>query len=290
MTSDYENPAKLYLENHSIKSLADVIAYTNFLLVESGTSSEPPINFQAILGRFGIPEPKYVNLPQQQGMLLPNCEPLQMIIHAGDSFTRRKFSIAHELIEAIFLELPGNIRFDGKKENIFGVAKERICNEAAANLLMPRESFHPRAMRGGLSFHTAEMLADVYEVSLMASLCRLVDMYQKHGVMVLWQLKNKPIELKKEVPDSQIEMPGFHPTNLPAPKLRVAWSHGNLNDLFIPEHKSIPDDSSVYEAWQKDRFASGEEKIPFGRYNKQAIIESKPINIEGERHILSLIR
>jgi len=227
--SDYENPAKLYLENHSIKSLTYVIAYTKFLLVEAGTSSEPPINFQAILDRFGIPEPKYVNLPQQQGMILPNCEPFQMIIHAGDSFTRRKFSIAHELIEALFLELPGKIRVDGQKESIFGVAKERICNEAAANLIMPRESFHPRAMRGGLSFHAAEVLADEYEVSLMASLCRLVDMYQKHGVMVLWHLRNKPTELKKEVPENQIEMPGFHPTNLLSRRLCVRVAPGAPN-------------------------------------------------------------
>lgn len=108
--------------------------------------------------------------------------------------------------------------------------------------------------------------------------------------MILWQLRNKPTELKKEVPDNQIEMPGFHPTNLPTPKLRVAWSYGNYKDLFIPEHKSITDDSSVYEAWNTNRFASREEKIPFGRYATKAIIESKPILIDGEKHVLSLIR
>lgn len=155
MTSEYENPAKLYLENHSVKSLTDVVAYTEFLLAESDISSDPPINLQAILDRFGLPEPNYVNLPQQQGMILPNYEPHQMLIHAGDSVTRQKFSAAHELVELLFLELPGNIRVDGQKENIFGTDKERICNKAAANLMMPRESFHPRAMRLGLSFHSA---------------------------------------------------------------------------------------------------------------------------------------
>lgn len=290
MTSKHENPAKLFIENHTVKSLADVIAYTEFLLDESGISSDPPINLNSILDRFGMPDPKYVNLPEQQGMILPNCEPIQMIIHAGDSFTRQKFSIAHELIETLFLELPGNIRIDGQKENIFGVAKERICNEAAANLLMPRESYHPRAIQMGLSFQSAELLADEFEVSLMAALCRLIDIYPKQGVMILWQLRNKPTELKKEVLDNQIEMPGFHPTNLPAPKLRVAWSNGDYRGLFVPEHKSIPDDSSVYKAWNTNRFASGEEKTPFGKYSIKAMIESKPFSIDGEKHILSLIR
>jgi hypothetical protein len=237
-----------------------------------------------------MPEPKFVNLPQQQGMILPNCGPYQMIIHAGDSVTRQKFTSAHELIETLFLELPGNIRVDGQKENIFGTDKERICNKAAANLIMPRESFHPRAMRLGLSFRSAELLADEYEVSLMAALCRLIDMYPRKGVLVLWQMRNKPTEISKEVPESQIEMPGFHPTNLPTPKLRVAWSYGNFRDLYIPVHKSIPDDSSICEAWNTNRFVSREENIPFGRYATRAIIESKPFSIDGEKQILSLIR
>jgi Zn-dependent peptidase ImmA (M78 family) len=290
LASDYENPAQLFLENHSVTSLADVIAYTEFLLAESGISSDPPINLQAILNRFGIPQPKYANLPQQQGMMLPNFEPLQMIIHAGDSITRQKFSIAHELIETLFLELPGKIRLNGQKENIFGIAKERICNEAAANLLMPKVSFHPKAIRMGLSFHTAELLADDYEVSLMATICRLVDMYPKQGIMVLWQLRNKPSELKKEVSEKQIEMPGFHPSYLPARKLRVAWKYGDYKGRFLPIEKSIPEDSSVYVAWKSNAFAASEEIIPFGSYNVKAIIESKPINIGEERQVISLIR
>lgn len=288
--AEYENPAKLFLEDHSVESLADVITYTDFLRKESGLSSDPPINIESIIDRFGMHDPKAIPLPQQQGTTVPFHGSPQIIIHAGDIATRQKFSIAHELIELLFLELPGEIRPDRLKENIFGMKKERVCQKAAANLLMPLESFRPRAMRMGLTFQSAELLADEYKVSLMAALCRLVDMYPKQGVMVLWRMRNKPTELRKEVPDNQIEMLGFHPTNLPAPKLRVAWSYGNLNNLFIPEHKSIPEDSSAYEAWENDRFASGEEKMPFGRYNKKAIIESKPINIEGERHILSLIR
>ncbi len=108
--------------------------------------------------------------------------------------------------------------------------------------------------------------------------------------MVWWQLRNKPIELRNEVPDNQFELPGFHPTKLPAPKLRVAWSYGNFKDLFIPENKSIPDDSSVYKAWNTNRFASEEEKIQFGRYARKSLIESKSILIDGEKHVLSLIR
>ena len=85
MTANHENPARLFLENHPVESLADVIAFTDFLRTESFVSSNPPINLQAIINRFGLPDPKTVNLPQQQGMIIPNSEPSQIIIHDGDT-------------------------------------------------------------------------------------------------------------------------------------------------------------------------------------------------------------
>ena len=288
--ADYENPAKLFLEDHSVESLADVIAYTDFLRKESGLSSDPPINIKNIIDRFGMHTPQAIPLPQQQGTTIPFLGVPQIIIHSGDRASRQKYSTAHELVELLFLELPGEIRRDRLKENIFGMKKERICQKAAANLLMPRDSFHPRARRIGLSFQSAELLADEYEVSLIAALCRMTDMYPKQSIFILWQLRNKPTELKQRVPENQIELPGFHPTNLPEPKLRVAWRYGDYKGQFMPIDKSIPKDSSVYTAWENNQSSSGAEIIPFGSYNVKALIESKPITINGERHVLSLVR
>lgn len=288
--TQYENPAKLFLLSHSIESLADVIAYTDFLRFESGVTSEPPINLQIIMDRFGINKPEIKQLPNQQGTTVPSNDSPQIIIHAGDNTTRQKFSTAHELVELLFLNLPGNIRPDRLKENIFGKNKEQICQMAAANLIMPKESFQPRATRMGLSFRSAELLADEYEVSLMAALSRLVDMYPEQSIMVLWQMKNKPVELKKKIHENQIELPGFSPNNLPVKKIRVSWTHGRYKKYFLPLDKSIPEDSSINFAWNMEQFISGEEIIPFGRYCIKVFVESKPIIINGEKHILSLIR
>lgn len=290
MMAEYENPAKLFLEEHTVESLADVITYTDFLRKESGLSSNPPINIKNIIDRFGIHTPEAILLPQQQGTTIPFLGIPKIITHAGDPASRQKFSTAHELVELLFLELPGVIRPDRLKENIFGMKKELICQKAAANLLMPRDSFHPRAIRVGLSFQSAELLAEEYEVSLMAALCRMTDMYPKQSIIILWQLRNKPSELKKRVPENQIELPGFDPTYLPEPKFRVAWRYGDFKGQFMPIDKSIPKDSSVYTAWENNQSSSGAEIIPFGSYNIKAFIESKPINIDGERHVLSLVR
>ena len=288
--ASYENPAKLFLKNHSIESLTDVIAYTNFLREESGITSEPPIDLQIIMNRFSINRPETVQLPKQQGTTVTFNGSPQIIIHAGDIVTRQKFSTAHELIELLFSELPGNIRPDRVKENIFGKDKEQICQMAAANLIMPEQSFRPRSTRLGLAFKSAETLAEEYEVSLMAALSRLVDMYPNQSIMVLWQIKNKPAELKNKIPENQIKLPGLLPNNLPMKKIRVSWTHGRYKNYFLPLNKSIPEDSSIYNAWNTDQFVSGEEIIPFGSYNVKVFVESKPVNIKGEKHILSLIR
>jgi len=291
MTAHFENPAKLFLRNHKVESLVDVIAYTEFLRNESELTSNPPINLQKIIDHFGIRTPQAACLPQQEGTTITIHGSPLILFNSEDIPTRQKFTIAHELIELLITEISDGIRPDRVKRTIFGMKSEQICQKGSANLLMPRESFLPRAKGLGLLFQSAEILADEYEVSLMAALCRLLDMYPKQGMLILWQMKNKPTELKKEVLSNQIPLPGIRPTNnLPPPKLRAMWTYGDYMNNFMPKDKSISEDSSVYDARNYNQFTSGEELIPFGSYNVKAFIESKPININGERHVLSLVR
>lgn len=286
----YENPAKLFLMGHRVNTLADIVSYANFLRSESDVSAVPPVDLLKIYARFGLHPPVYTQLPQLQGITcLRNGIP-QIIINEADTPARKRFTEAHELIELLFLELPGGFRRDSLKNSIFGTRKEKICQIGAASLLMPEETFKPKAHRMGISLQTAETLAKEYEVSLTSALFRLADIFEDEAIIVLWKMKNKPSEFKKKISFEQIVMPGFVTTTLPSPKLRVEWCYGTYKNLFIPDNKSIPKDSSVYCAWDDECYTVGEEIIPFPRYNHKGIIENKPISIDGEKMILSLIR
>jgi hypothetical protein len=287
---EYENPAKLFLEHHWVDTIDDIVAYADFLRSESGVDAAPPIDLLRIITRFGMHAPLYAQLHQQQGLIVPYHGIPQIIINGTDKPTRQRFTQAHELIELLFLELPGDFRIDRLKSSIFGTKKEKICQIGAANLLMPEESFKFKGYQMGISFQTAELLADEYKVSLIASLLRLADVFSNKAAVVLWKMKNKPSELKKEISSEQFIMPGFDATALPSPKLRVEWCYGKFNNHFIPDDKSIPWDSSVYCAWESGTYTEGEEIIPFPRYNHNVIIENKPISINDEKLILSLIR
>ncbi len=286
----FQNPAELFLEDQSVSELDDVISYANFLRREAGVMSAPPIDLTKIFAHFGMSLPKYVPLPKQQGLtIFNNCVPT-IVINETDGGTRQRFTEAHELIELLFHELPGEIRIDQLKENIFGTRKERICQFGAANLLMPLESFLPKASQLEVSFKTAEFLAAEYEVSLIASLFRLVDVFTNKTALVMWKMKNKPSEILSKIPKEQILLPGFNSSSLPPPKLRVEWSYGKFQNTFIPDNKSVEDDSSVYSAWMNDQLTIGEELSPFGKYNRRITLENKPVRINGEKYVLSLIK
>jgi len=287
---NFTNPAQLFLQRHTVSSLDDIVAYADFLRQQVGVGAEPPIELSKIFTHFGIAPPKYAPLPNQQGLTIFNRGVPTIIVNEADKETRQRFTEAHELIEILFSELPGDVRIDRLKENIFGTRKERICQLGAANLLMPAESFFPKASQMGVSFHTAELLASEFEVSLIAALFRLADLFPNQAAVVLWKVKNKPSEIDKRMPKEQIELPGFAGTSLPSPKLRVEWSYGKVYNTFIPDHKSVDPTSSVYSAWENDQFTTREESSPFGRYNRQIKFENKPVIINDEKCVLSLIR
>ncbi len=285
----YQNPAKLFLANQNVVSLSDVIKYTIFLRESAGINASPPVDLLKIYNHFGIPHPKLVTLPGQEGATVFNSDKPQILIHQGDKLTRRRFTESHELIEFLIHELPGGFRSDWLKETIFGTNKERICLAGAANLLMPKESFLPETQRLGVSFETGKQLAELYQVSLIAALFRIADLFPGQAVVVFWRMKNTKAELKRKIPDHQIRMFPDRPPDLAVPKLRVEWAYGEYKNCFIPKNKSIPDNSSVYSAWKLERFTGGEELLPFGRGLK-GYLENLPLSIGGERRVLTFIR
>ena len=118
MSNTFQDPARLFLENHSVDSLTDIFVYADFLRQEAGLSCDPPISVGSILNHFDILEPEFIDLPQQQGTTINKEDSIRFLINAGDSLRRQKFSMAHELIELLFTAIPGEIRRDRLKENI----------------------------------------------------------------------------------------------------------------------------------------------------------------------------
>jgi Zn-dependent peptidase ImmA (M78 family) len=289
------HPGKLYLSKYSpICSKEDVLGFADFLRRESGLEGVIPVDLNIIYSYFKIPKPKYLTLSKQQGLLLDADQGI-IAINSNDPETRQRFSEAHELAEMLFSELSAGIDLSGgwvlKKPGGFSESmKEKLCNQVAANLLMPPNELQPYLQNFGVNFKTAGLVSTDFFVSLSAAMIQLTYISSGHFCVVLWRMKNKPIEIKNQPFATQLKLLDDVNNELPAKKLRVEWSIQSKNGIYIPHNKSTENTTQIYKAWQFGSYTCGEEVMCFdGRRRGLYRSENLPFMHDGERYVLSLI-
>jgi Zn-dependent peptidase ImmA (M78 family) len=291
----FVNPGRLYLQKHGkVESYEDILAYADFLRVETGLDGKLPVDLDQIYKRFNIPHPKFAPLPNQQGLLLDPKHGI-ILINSKDPERRQKFTAAHELVELLFSALPQGKdlgcgwflnRPGGFKES----TKEYLCNWTAANLLIPPTYVLELIQQYDINFESAHILSEECEVSLSAALVQLARISPRCHFVVLWRMKNKPTEIRNKPAAEQLALFDKGVDIGPAMKLRVEWSMGGPNGLYIPENKSTENSSLIYAAWQSGNFTSGKERMVFdNRTSGWYYSENLPFESDCERYVLSLI-
>ncbi|MCP4423539.1 MAG: ImmA/IrrE family metallo-endopeptidase, partial [Chloroflexi bacterium] len=191
-TMSFIHPGREFVEKYgSVRGREDVLRYAAFLRAESGLGASSAADLTCIYARFHIPLPKRKPLPNQQGLLLMPSIGL-MVINSEDPAARQRFTEAHELMELLFDTLPDDPLDRGKKGAFKHAAKERLCNEGAAELLMPGNMFAQRGQAEGVSFATARKLAGEFDVSPTAALVQLARVGEGRCAVALWRMKHKP--------------------------------------------------------------------------------------------------
>lgn len=288
--SGFTNPGQSFVERFGpAQSGDDALHYVRFLREEAELSDNPPIDLAQIYARFQMPAPKRISLPNLQGMLLdPECGVI--LINHDDPASRQRFTEGHELMEFLFSALPSGKGWASHQTGVFKHdAKERLCNEGAAELLMPRSTFLQRVLQLGVSFETGRRLAREYEVSTTAALVQMARLTPGYHAVVLWQMKNKPTEIKAKVSPYQLGLFG-QVSEIDYPKkLRVEWSLGGSPTNYIPHDKSVPEDSSVYAAWRDKRFTNGKDILALGSTTGKFQCENQPFESDGEYCVISLL-
>jgi Zn-dependent peptidase ImmA (M78 family) len=286
----YTHPGRLFIERFGpVEGPESIKQYVAFLRKEAEIGTRPPLNLAAIFQRFGIPVPKRAALPGQQGLLI-NSDLGIILIEERDLETRQRFSEAHELVELLFAAMPTrNNAYNRDVGNFKYAAKERLCNEGAAELLMPAASYLPRIDRLGVSFETGRLLASEYEVSLSAALVHMTKIGPGRHAVVLWIMKNKPTEIRNRVPDNQLALIDIPLERVAPKKLRVEWAFTGPGVSYIPTDKSVPEDSSIYSAWLGRNFTSGADRLELGSIRGTCYSENLPFEVDGEWSVLSLL-
>jgi Zn-dependent peptidase ImmA (M78 family) len=270
----YQHPGKAFLAQQMIQSAADVARYVEFLRQSAALSDQPPIDLTAIYQHFGMPIPMRVPLEEQQGILLDSSQGI-ILIKEDDPIARQRFTEGHELMELLFDALApvGNLPKWDESD------KERLCDQGAADLLMPQSSFRAQLEAIGLSLETGRSLAQLYQTSLMATLVRMIQLSAEDYALVLWHEALKPIELK----------PPIRPRRR---RLRVWWqTHTQTwTGGFIPKAKSIPATSLIGQVHQTGEPQAGQETINWGATVASYQVAAMPVHLGEKRCIVSLLQ
>lgn len=275
----YRHPGRAFLSRYGrLQCEEDIFRYVDFLRQESGLGDEPPIALTRIYQHFGMPEPLRAPLNEQQGILVDSNTGI-ILIKEDDPIVRQRFTEGHELMELLF-DAQQEARFESSLPNWSEQRKERLCDQGAADLLMPRSSFVPRLNQLGISLKTGRSLSTLYQTSLLATLVRMLQYGTGNYALVLWHCVRKPSEIKQQF------------TVKPRRKLRVCWKiqTQDWTGGFIPKDKSIPHDSLISQAYVSGQPHSGVETIHLGWTSIRCQVEAMPIRLGDRTTVLSLLR
>ena len=164
--------------------------------------------------------------------------------------TRRKFSIAHEIVHTFF---PGyqdecharhqSGQFDPENEVEF------LCDLGASDIVMPTPEFDSDVKSMGVLLRSLRKLSKLYEVSLEATAIRMITTDFYPCALIVLDYSHKPAE-KEEIEASKYQQSLFRedPWDPPPMRLRVQYFvRGTHFSAYIPKHKSIEESSPLYE-------------------------------------------
>ena len=114
-------------------------------------------------------------------------EGFTMLFNKKQSFSRSRFTIAHEICHTFFYELVPELKFVSHQTD---PVEERLCDIGAAALLMPEDDVVRYSREVTPSMALLEQLADHYGVSVEAMFLRLQHLAGWTCQLMIWRHRN----------------------------------------------------------------------------------------------------
>lgn len=180
---------------------------------------------------------------------------------------RKNYSISHELVHTLFDDCYEMVHHRKSDPKAFDPEQEieHLCQVGAAEILMPEDDFLIDLEEVGLSLDGVTRLCSRYEASREAVARRMLALTNETGALVFLSRRLKPAE------KNGAYFNGFEPQE----KLRVLYVVQTPDfSLFLPTHKSVPDESCAYSVSMADDIVENREAwdVPgFGTWVLQAM-------------------
>jgi len=209
--------------------------------------SGPPFDPRVLASCVGIKVRTDVLGPDRDAYIYPvNTSELEIVYDPTRPTGRQNFSISHEISHTLFPDGYEMVRNRFRSREKFDPDRELefLCDVAAAEILLPEEEFTSDVKRYGFGLGAVAALRERYQASREAVIRRMVQLDRGRSAAVFLEERLKPSEVA-----TRRQLPLIGEVVEPTPKLRIAYAVPSpAFTVFLPEHKSIPDDSCVYPA------------------------------------------
>ena len=187
-------------------------------------------------------------------MLVPHDDSYIVVLKKVEQpfqFRRQKFSFAHELGH-LLLQRSQNAGVAMKyRGHGYSNEEERLCDQLAAEILMPRMAFYEDGWMEGWSLKSLRALAGTYDTSIPATAVRMVDLMPEEALMGVWKVSEEG-------------------------KPTLQWPHSGKTTYAIPSPSIVADErlELVSRAWNSLNIEEGTAPVRQGR--------RAPINVPAE--------
>lgn len=249
-------------------------------LVEYRGHAKPPFLPQEYARLLGIKKIEDADLEEVGAMLLRFHNGYVIKVNRNHNLARQNFSCAHEIGHALLSDLNLEPCIDDVEFRTFNPqahaiarakARERLCDAAATELLMPEAVFRKYLSGFGISIKSLEWLANIFRVSISSTAIRIAEVSTEPCIALLWRPR-----------------PGTR-----SKALRLAWhiGPGNSSQIkgnYVPKHTLARHTSTLYKAYQYDSPVKCRKDFRLDAGIKRILIESKGFGGGEMRYVISL--
>ena len=249
-------------------------------LVEQRGHGRPPFLAGEFAHLLGIKKIEKTDLGELSAVLLRFHGGYIIKVNRTHNLARQNFSCAHEIGHALLSELKIEPCIEEVEFRTFNPqapaiarakARERLCDAAATELLMPEAVFKKYLSGFGISIKSLEWLANIFRVSIISTAIRIAELSAEPCIALLWRLR-----------------PG---TN--SKTLWLAWRVGpgkKSKDKadYMPVHTLARHTSTLYKAYQEDRHVTSYKRFRLNAGEKRLPVESKGFGHGKTRYVISL--
>jgi Zn-dependent peptidase ImmA (M78 family) len=249
-------------------------------LFEKGYCEKPPFVPEELSHLLDIQKIVKTDLGETSAMLLKSYNGFIIKLNQYHNEARRNFSFAHEIGHILFSELNLNKYIQSTEYSTFNpqrernnraLLKERLCDIAATELLMPEVIFKEYLLNYGISVNSIEILAKTFRVSRQATAIRIAEVSPVPCLALLW----KPL------------------TKINRLWLRLAWrvcqkinSRNSVN--YMPKYKEVEPPSNLHKAYQSNNSTKYPRDFKINNTIKSLPVESKGFGYGKNRYVISL--